>query len=220
MLKLNQAVRDLMRKSFGEFKESREGWEEDKVQRHEITERAYSQLIQIVLYVNQEAIALNLFSQEDTEDLISVISRIYESRFWRDTAFKIETTVDHDPRYDDMEWLLIDESSGHGYAVLQGAYRVTSLRLLRMCKHSLPLENALIRLMNSYHLGGLVCERGINAIAREQSIREPSINYCDLKDYRDLKKKRQPKPFRLVYSRNSNGQRAKTKRIVDATKIC
>lgn len=215
----NQAKALVIDRIFGELQVKRSDWGKDKIRRYEATQRAYNQLVRVVVYVNQEAIALDLLSQDDIDDLTSAVCRVYESRYWCDVTFRSETTSEPDPGYNEMEWLLIDDQTIHGCGILQESFRMTSLRLLKMCKHSLPLENCLIRLMNAYHLGCQVCDRSIKAIAKEQSI--------VLADYRDpdkpisTKRKREPKPFRVNYTvdNGKSGRNNTIKRVINAAKF-
>ena len=215
MLKLNPEALVILHSFQGI--QPRSQWSKEKMHKHRLIKGAYGRLIEIVLYVNQDAISLDLLSQDDLEELRSAISRIQESRYWATMALGKEKP---DPTHENLNWLLLNETANEGCGVLAEAYKLISARLLKYCHHSLVLENALVRLMNSYHLAGGVCDRSIKAVKREQdkitqefpeSLLAPITQSAD---ELTAKKKRRPRPFKILRSGKSA-----INRVIKATKM-
>lgn len=144
-------------------------------------ESAYGRLLRVFLYVNQDA--LSLLPRENIDDINSAISRIYESLFWARRSL----TSKPDPGYTSVEWLLISDRQD---GMVTESYKLVTNRLIKYCPASLFLENALIRLMNSYNIAADVTKisLGIISARRNRSI--------------DLKKKRTGQSF--ILEANSN----------------
>lgn len=132
-------------------------------------EASYGRLVSVFLYVNQDA--LPLLPRDNVDDINNVISRIYESFYWARRSL----SAPEDEGYVTVDWSLIGDRRG---GAITESYRLVSQRLISGCPNNLFLENALIRLMNSYHLAVdvVAISEGLLAAKRDRKL--------------DLKKKR------------------------------
>jgi len=161
MLQLNKEAKKLLQ-DFRRW-EPRSHWTDDQSAKYEKIKRLYGRLLSILLYVNQDVIAADLITPEEKDDLNSAISRIHESLFWTEKAIGV---LEADPEYD-LEWVLINEYQSDGCGILSESYKLVASRLVNECHHSLVLQNALVRLMNSFYLGGSVYD---SMIARMRKV--------------------------------------------------
>ena len=176
MLQLNSEAQRFLAK-FGDHpvmsKETRQAYRN--------IESAYGRLLRVFLFVNQDA--LLMLPRENIDDINSAISRVYESLFWARRSL----TSQADPGYTAVEWLLISDRQD---GMVTESYKLVTNRLIKYCPASLFLENALIRLMNSYNIAADVTRISLGLISAR---RNRSV---------DLKKKRTGQSFVLEANPN------------------
>lgn len=185
-------------------------WSQDQKRKFERIELSYNRLIQIIMYINQDAIAADLLTQQEQEDLYHAIGRIKESLLWVKYAIGVP---EDDPNYD-LEWVLLNENKNHGCGILAESYKLVSQKLIKECNHCLFLQYALTRLMNSYYLGGEVCDRSIAKL--EQATRQQR----QMIDNSPTRQKTKRVPTEFVHNvQKSNPIAKRIKRIINATKL-
>ena len=115
-------------------------------------ESAYGRLLQILVFVNQDA--LSLLPRDNIDDLKSCISRIYESLMWARKSLVSNT----DDGYTSVDWVLISDRED---GMVTEAFKLVSSRLIKSCPANLFLENSLIRLMNAYNIASDVTKLSV-----------------------------------------------------------
>lgn len=123
-------------------------------------ESAYGRLIEVFLYVNQDAFPL--LPSEVIDDINSAISRIYESIYWARRSLG----APKDSGYASVDWLLISDRQD---GMITEAYKLVSQRLIKHCPANLFLENSLIRLMNSYNIAADVTKVSLGVMSARQN---------------------------------------------------
>lgn len=156
MLKLSKAAQDLLKRLSGDkpvmSKETR--------QNYRALESAYGRLVQVFLYLNQDAIAD--LSGENLDDIHSAISRIYESLYWARRSL----TAAPDDGYSRLVWSLVSDRRD---SQITESYKLVSNKLIRYCPPNLFLENSLIRLMNSYNIAADVTSISLSILAARRN---------------------------------------------------
>ncbi len=99
MLKLSKAAVTLLKQASGDKLVMNKGTRRN----YRDLESAYGRLIQVFLYVNQDAIAD--LPGESIDDIHSVISRIYESLYWARRSL----TAPPNDGYSRITWSVVDE---------------------------------------------------------------------------------------------------------------
>lgn len=113
-------------------------------------EAMYSEIFETILEVNTDT--LNALPKESIQDIYSAISRLLESLYWVRRA--MTTTPDKD--YETTEWLVLNpievEKQERSNLLLAKRYSNATNKLVQLCPLNLCLENALLRLLNSYNI--------------------------------------------------------------------
>jgi hypothetical protein len=177
----------------------------DMLIRYRNISTGYNRLLRVFLYVNQDA--LPFLPRENIDDINSVISRLYESLFWARRSL----THREDDGYTAIDWLLISDRED---GMVTESYKLVTQRLIKNCPCNLFLENALIRLMNSYNIAADVSKISV-AIASARGNRRVG----------DLKKKRVGQSF--VLQTNEVGDRlpgisaskAMSAKVIDGNRV-
>lgn len=199
MLELNQQSLEILKK-FGETVPMNE----EQRMRYEKIEGAYGRLLTVFLYCNQSA--YDKLPKQYLEDIDHTIERIYESLFWA----KRSLTTNIDNSYENVQWLLIS-SKKDGF--LSASYEVVSNKLISNCPANQFLEQALVRLLNSYNIASSVT-------AISQSIINATKNQHD-----DLRKVRKDRMLILEptdkgkVKNHTNLESDKNVILIDGTKI-
>lgn len=199
MLELNQQSLEILKK----FGETIPMTQEQKI-RYEKIESAYGRLLTVFLYCNQSA--YDKLPKQYLEDIDHTIERIYESLFWA----KRSLTTNIDNSYENVQWLLIS-SKKDGF--LSASYEVVSNKLISNCPANQFLEQALVRLLNSYNIASSVT-------AISQSILNATKNQHD-----DLRKVRKDRMLMLEptdkgkVKHNTSLESDKNVILIDGTKI-
>jgi hypothetical protein len=113
-------------------------------------EALYSEIFETILEVNADT--LQALPKESIQDIYSAISRLLESLFWVRKAM----TAKPDKDYETTEWLVLNlievEKQESSVLLLAKRYSNATNNLVKLCPLNLFLENALMRLLNSYNI--------------------------------------------------------------------
>lgn len=126
-------------------------------------ESAYSRLLRVFLYVNQDA--LSMLPRENLDDIDSTISRVYESLFWARKSL----TAKEDSGYSSLDWRLAGADRNEVNGMIAEVYELATERVIANCPQNLFTENALFRLMNSYAIASDVTKISLGILSARKN---------------------------------------------------